>query len=87
MKISELTPPDGYDKDLYELVHFECFPTKIKMTKEQTIGLLGTISKVIAMDEEKREMFFEDLGKIIDEKLGGVVERRMGNIWIVYKAK
>jgi hypothetical protein len=57
------------------------------MTKEQTIGLLGTISKIIAMDEEKREIFFEDLGKIIDEKLGGVVEKRMGNILIVYKAK
>lgn len=86
-KLSDLAPTEEYDKELYELDYFGVYPQKHVMSTERFIQFLGGASFVIALDLENREKMFEELKVLVDEKFEGTVERNVGNLLVIYKAK
>uniref|UniRef100_A0A914E8K7 Uncharacterized protein n=1 Tax=Acrobeloides nanus TaxID=290746 RepID=A0A914E8K7_9BILA len=81
-KVSELKPPDDIDTELFELVHFECFPREMKFTTEEYLKHMGTYSMCIALDKETREEADVDISST-----GHIYYRQTQNPTILAKAK
>uniref|UniRef100_A0A914E7V5 NIDO domain-containing protein n=1 Tax=Acrobeloides nanus TaxID=290746 RepID=A0A914E7V5_9BILA len=81
-KVSELKPPDDIDAELFELVHFECFPREMRFTTEEYLKHMGTYSRCIALDKESRKGADVDISST-----GHIYYRQTQNSTILAKAK
>lgn len=70
-KTSVLGPPDDLDEGLFKRVHFQTFPVVIDYTTEQYIELRNTYSPTLALPDDKRQAFLDELAELIDRDFGG----------------
>ncbi len=85
-KLEKLRPAE-LDTDLFELIHFQCFPRVISYTAEEYCQLMNTNSDTLALPQEKREKFLEEIKDLINKQFKGVVERRYANSLTIAKKK
>jgi SAM-dependent methyltransferase len=70
---------ETFDAELFECVHFECFPATISFTSKEYCALLNTESPKLALPPETRSRFLEDIKQLIDTSFGGTISRCYAN--------
>lgn len=67
--------PDQLDESLFKPVYFGIFEQVITYKTEDYLQLISTYSPNLAMPADKREAFFAELRKVINEQMAGRVEK------------
>lgn len=73
--VKDLKPTGDLDTRLFELVHFECFPLVLEYNAQQYAKLLGTYSPHLALPEQTRKAFLDDIKLLIDNEFDGKVTK------------
>jgi cyclopropane fatty-acyl-phospholipid synthase-like methyltransferase len=69
-KTHEIKPPE-FDEKLFKPVHFQVFPMVIHYTTDEYIELLGTYSPTLALKEEQRKAFLDEIKQLVNDQFGG----------------
>jgi len=74
----EAMSPQGSDViagDLFDAPDVRLYPWSTTYSTVETLGLLATYSRYLAMDPTKRALLFSRLASVIDDQYGGVLTR------------
>ena len=74
----EAMSPQGTDVvagDLFDAPDVRLYPWSTTYSTVETLGLLATYSRYLAMDPAKRALLFSRLASVIDDQYGGVLTR------------
>lgn len=70
--------PDILDEELFRPVFFKVFPMQIVYSTEKYIKLLNTFSETIAMQEEERSSFLNEMDELIENEFNGNITEQYG---------
>lgn len=74
-KLNDLKPTKDLDEKLFCMQSFNTFPLTIKYSSEEYADLLATYSPNIAMAQEDRRNFLEEIRALIDDEFGGSIDK------------
>lgn len=70
-----LKPTGDLDTKLFKFTHFERFPLVVEYDAEQYAKLLGTYSPHLALPEQTRKAFLDEIKQLINNEFGGKVSK------------
>jgi ubiquinone/menaquinone biosynthesis C-methylase UbiE len=77
LQIEDLAP-DVFNEKLFEQIFFKVFPVSISYTADEYVKLIATYSPTIAMPQELREAFLDELRNLINNKFDGHITKHYG---------
>jgi SAM-dependent methyltransferase len=77
-RLKDLQPPEKIDPALFSLESFTVFPTAITYSSWEYIDLLATYSPHLALPEDKRAGFLQEIKELIDKDFGGQMTKHYG---------
>ena len=77
-RLSEVMAAD-LDINLFTLTYFKCFPRAIPYTADEYCQLLNTDSEKLALPDNKRQKFLNEVKELINRKFDGTVKRHYAN--------
>jgi ubiquinone/menaquinone biosynthesis C-methylase UbiE len=72
--------PVPMDESLFRKVFFEVFPLTVTYNTDGYVRLVNTYSPTLAMSQEQREGFLNELRQLIDGQFNGQVVKRYGMV-------
>jgi predicted kinase/SAM-dependent methyltransferase len=76
--LKDLRPPEKIDTALFAQESFTVFPMTITYSSQEYIDLLATYSPHLALAEDKRTSFLQEIKALIDKDFGGQMTKHYG---------